>query len=358
MRPRPLVTYMTAKKNFAYGLVFTASHNPPQWNGLKVFASDGSLPLDEETRQIEQEANALDSTGVIAGVIKVELDTAMHSGRVRVVDYTNDYVDAVEALIDMQAIRAAGLSVLLDPMFGVGRITLQTILTEARCRVTTIHERHDPLFGGRSPAPDLKALTSLIAAVSEGDYDLGLAMDGDADRIAIVDTNGTFIPTNELLLLLYYYLRHVRGDRGGVARNLATTHLLDRLAAHFGETSHETPVGFKHLAAAMKEHDVLLAGESSGGLSIRGHILGKDGIFACALVVEMIARTEAQPGRHAGRYLRHHRAALQRRGQPARHAGHESPRAPQAGRGPARPGGRLSGAAPLHPRRLQILSRK
>ena len=285
--PTPLITYVTAEQNLAYGLVFTASHNPPQWNGLKVFASDGSLPLDEQTREIENEANALDS----ADVVKVELEIALQSGMVRRVDYTNAYVDAVEAQIDMQAIRDAGLSVLLDPMFGVGQITLQTILTEARCRVTTIHERHDPLFGGRSPAPDPTALTTLMNLMREGTYDLGLAMDGDADRIAIVDSHGVFIPTNELLLLLYYYLHQVRGQRGAVARNLATTHLLDRLAAHFGETCHETPVGFKHLAASMKEHDVLLAGESSGGLSIRGHILGKDGIFACALVVEMLART-------------------------------------------------------------------
>ncbi|MEA3334281.1 MAG: NTP transferase domain-containing protein [Chloroflexota bacterium] len=285
--PTPLITYATAEKNLAYGLVFTASHNPPQWNGLKVFASDGSLPLDEQTRQFENEANALDS----ADVVKVELEIALQSGMVRWADYTNAYVDAVEALIDMQAIRNAGLSVLLDPMFGVGQVTLQTILTEARCRVTTIHERHDPLFGGRSPAPDPRALTTLMSLVSGGPYDLGLAMDGDADRIAIVDSHGVHIPTNELLLLLYYYLHQVRGQRGGLTRNVATTHLLDRLAAHFGETSYETPVGFKHLAASMKAHDVLLAGESSGGLSIRGHILGKDGIFACALVVEMLART-------------------------------------------------------------------
>ena len=285
--PTPLITYVTAAQNFAYGLVFTASHNPPQWNGLKVFASDGSLPLDEQTREIENEANALNSNNVV----KVELEMALQSSMVRKMDYSNAYVDAVESHIDMQAIREAGLSVLLDPMFGVGQSTLQTILTEARCRVTTIHDRHDPLFGGRSPAPDPTALTTLINSMSEGKYDLGLAMDGDADRIAIVDSHGIFIPTNELLLLLYYYLHQVRGQRGAVTRNLATTHLLDRLAAHFGETCYETPVGFKHLAASMKEHDVLLAGESSGGLSIRGHILGKDGIFACALVVEMLART-------------------------------------------------------------------
>ncbi len=285
--PTPLLTYATAKENAAYGLIFTASHNPPQWNGLKVFASDGSLPLDEETRLIEQEANQLTA----ADVVQVDLAVARQSGLLQDVDYTNEYVDAVERLIDMQAIRAAGLRVVLDAMHGTGQLTLDIVLTEARCRVTTIHERHDPLFGGRNPAPDPQALTSLINTVREGNYALGLAMDGDADRIAIVDDQGRYVSTNELLLLLYYYLHEVRGERGGITRNLATTHLLDRLAAALGEPCYEVPVGFKHIAASMKEHGVLLAGESSGGLSIRGHILGKDGIFACALVVEMIART-------------------------------------------------------------------
>ncbi len=285
--PTPLVTYATAEKQFAYGLMFTASHNPAHWNGLKVFATDGSLPLDDETILITDEANALRPNEVV----KVELETALSSGMAQEVDYTNAYVDAVEALIDMQAIRDAGLRVVVDPMYGVGQVTLEIVLIEARCRVTTIHSRHDPLFGGRSPAPDSNKLDLLIQSVQETGYDLGLAMDGDADRIAIVDGKGNFITTNELLLLLYYYLHEVRGEVGGVTRNLATTHLLDRLAAHVGETCYEVPVGFKHLAASMKEYDVLLAGESSGGLSIRGHILGKDGIFACALVVEMMART-------------------------------------------------------------------
>lgn len=285
--PTPLVTYATARHNFAYGLMFTASHNPAQWNGLKVFASDGSLPLDDQTRVIADRANAL-SPGEVS---KVELDIALDNGMVQMVDYTNAYVDAVEALIDLDAIRDAGLRVAVDPMYGVGQVTLEIVLTEARCRLTTIHTRHDPLFGGRSPAPDRAELSQLISIVREGEYDLGLAMDGDADRIAIVDDRGAFISTNELLLLLYYYLHEIRGLSGGVTRNLATTHLLDRLAAHFGEQCHEVPVGFKHLADSMKRHNVLLAGESSGGLSIRGHILGKDGIFACALVVEMIAVT-------------------------------------------------------------------
>jgi len=285
--PTPLITYATAKEAAAYGLIFTASHNPPQWNGLKVFATDGSLPLDEETRAIENEANGLTAKEIV----KVEWEIAKKSGLVQEVDYTNAYVDAVEALIDLQAIREGGLRVVLDAMHGVGQVTLDIILTEARCRVDTIHARHDPLFGGRSPAPDAQQLNQLINIVREGNYDLGLAMDGDADRIAIIDKTGTYITTNELLLLVYYYLHEIRGERGGITRNLATTHLLDRLAAHFGEPHYEVPVGFKHIAASMKAHNVLLGGESSGGLTIRGHILGKDGIFACALVVEMLART-------------------------------------------------------------------
>jgi len=285
--PTPLITYATALVNAAYGLGFTASHNPPEWNGLKVFRGDGSLPLDDETRQIEAEANALR----FEDVVKIDLDLALEAGIVKRRDFTNAYVDAVEALIDLDAIREAGLKVIVDPMYGVGQLTMGIILTEARCRVTFINERHDPLFGGRSPAPNLDALRMLVTHVRNEGYDLGLATDGDADRIAIVDEQGEYVTVNDILLLLYWYLRAVRGERGGVVRNLATTHLLDRLAAHFGEPCYETPVGFKHITAAMVEHNALLGGESSGGLTIRGHILGKDGIFAAALVVEMLART-------------------------------------------------------------------
>jgi phosphomannomutase len=138
----------------------------------------------------------------------------------------------------------------------------------------------------------MKALGMLIATIKDGRYDLGMATDGDADRIAIVDERGEYIDTNDVLLLLYYYLHETRGLRGDVVRNLATTHLLDRLAAHFGETCHETPVGFKYIISAMQQHDALLGGESSGGLTVRGHILGKDGILAAGLMVEMLALTK------------------------------------------------------------------
>ena len=148
--PTPLINYATAVKGSAYGLAFTASHNPPEWNGLKVFNGDGSLLQDEITREIEKETNALTPREVV----KLDLDVADASGIVQKQDFTNQYVDAIEALVDMAAIRNAGLRVIVDPMYGVGQLTLGTVLTEARCRVTFIHERHNPLFGGRSPAPN------------------------------------------------------------------------------------------------------------------------------------------------------------------------------------------------------------
>lgn len=285
--PTPLITYATAQRGSAYGLAFTASHNPPEWNGLKVFRGDGSLLLDHETRAIEASTNALS----VEDVMRAGLDGAVAAGTVERRDYTNEYVDAVERLIDLQAIRKAALKLIVDPMYGVGQLTLGIVLTEARCRVTFIHERHNPLFGGRSPAPNADALRLLSSSMRDDGYDLGLAMDGDADRIAIVDERGEYVPVNDLLLLLYWYLHEIRGARGGAVRNLATTHMLDRLARRLGEECYEVPVGFKHVVDAMVQHDALLGGESSGGLTIRGHILGKDGIFACALVVEMLAKT-------------------------------------------------------------------
>ncbi|MDR1512979.1 MAG: phosphoglucomutase/phosphomannomutase family protein, partial [Propionibacteriaceae bacterium] len=286
--PTPLVTFAAPHLHAAYGLVFTASHNPPKWNGLKVFRADGSLPLKDETDRYEQEANALTQAEVVA----IDLDVARRASLVEDVDLTAAYVDAVEQIVDVQAMRQkAGLRVLVDPMYGTSQLTLGMILSDARCRTEFIHERHNPLFGGHSPAPDPEALQTLIQMMKSGSYDIGMATDGDADRIAIVDEHGTYISTNDLLLLVYWYLHEVRGERGGVVRNLATTHLLDRLADRFGEAHLEVPVGFKHITKGMAEIDAVLGGESSGGLTIRGHILGKDGIFACALVVEMLART-------------------------------------------------------------------
>ncbi len=287
--PTPLVTFAAPHLGAAYGVIITSSHNPPEWNGMKVFRADGSLPLDEETDRFQDEANALG----VDDVITLDLDLARRSGMVVERSLTNPYVDAIESVVDVDAARDADLHVIVDPMYGTSQLTLGMVLNDMRVRTEFIHAAHNPLFGGVAPAPDLERLSALISMITGGGgrYDLGLATDGDSDRIGIVDETGEYVSTNDLLLLLYWYLHEVRGEAGGVVRNLATTHLLDRLAAHFGEQSYECRVGFKYVTAGMDEIGAVLGGESSGGLTIRGWIKGKDGIFACALVVEMLART-------------------------------------------------------------------
>lgn len=287
--PTPLVTFAAPYLGAAYGVIVTSSHNPPEWNGMKVFRQDGSLPLDDETDRYQDEANALS----VDDVITLDIDVARRAGVVVDRSLTDPYVDAIERIIDVEAVRGSDLQVIVDPMYGTSQLTLGTILSDMRVRSEFIHAAHNPLFGGIAPAPDLQRLSTLVTMIQQGGgrYDLGMATDGDSDRIGIVDETGEYISTNDLLLLLYWYLHEVRGEKGGVVRNLATTHLLDRLAAHFGEESREVKVGFKHVTAGMEEIGAVLGGESSGGLTIRGWILGKDGIFACALVAEMLART-------------------------------------------------------------------
>lgn len=287
--PTPLVTFAAPHLGAAYGVIVTSSHNPPEWNGIKVFRQDGSLPLDDETDRYQDEANALS----VDDVVTLDIDLARKAGMVVDKNLTDPYVDAIERLVDVDVARGSNLRVVVDPMYGTSELTLGTILGDMRVRSEFIHSTHNPLFGGIAPAPDLERLQVLIEMIrsGRGRYDLGMATDGDSDRIGIVDENGDYVTTNDLLLVLYWYLHEVRGEKGGVVRNLATTHLLDRLAEHFGEKSYECKVGFKYVTAGMDEIGAVLGGESSGGLTIRGWILGKDGIFACALVVEMLART-------------------------------------------------------------------
>ena len=210
--PTPLVTFAAPYTESAYGVIITSSHNPPNWNGVKVFRADGSLPLDAETDRYQDEANSLR----VEDVATLDLDLARAAGVIDETPLTGPYIDAIEQIIDWELVRGSDLRVAVDPMYGT---------------------------------------------------------------------------SNELLLLIYWYLHDYKGEKGGVVRNVATTHLLDRLADHFGEEHRECKVGFKHVTAGMQEIDAVLGGESSGGLTVRGWILGKDGIFACALVAEILART-------------------------------------------------------------------
>jgi len=283
--PTPLIMFEVMKEKVSYGLMITASHNPAEYNGVKVFTFGGRDANEEVTDQIEAQIAGIGKTEIKS----MEYSRAIDSGFIKLIDPQNEYIDSILSVIDIEPIKQRHLNVLLDPMFGVSKTTLQTILLTCRCNVEVIHDRHDTLFGGRLPAPNSSTLAHLSQMVVQGRYDLGIATDGDADRIGLIDANGTFIHPNDILVLLYYYLHEFKGWKGAAVRNVATTHCLDAMAACFGEKCYEVPVGFKYISSEMEETDALIGGESSGGLTVRGHIRGKDGVYAGALLVEMLS---------------------------------------------------------------------
>ena len=285
--PTPLIMYYVMKYGFDYGMMITASHNPALYNGIKVFTKEGRDADEIQTKDMENYISDIGPGEVYA----VDYEEGKKLGFIEEIYPLNEYLDAIIEAVDMKAIRDAGLKVVVDPMYGVSETSLKTILLTARCEVATIHDRHDTLFGRKMPAPTASTLHSLQNTVVEKQYDVGIATDGDADRIGIIDDKGNFLHPNEILVLLYYYLVKFKGWRGPVVRNIATTHMLDKVAETFGEKCYEVPVGFKHISAKMKESSAIIGGESSGGLTVHGHINGKDGIYAAMLLVEMLAVT-------------------------------------------------------------------
>lgn len=285
--PTPLIMYYVMKHDFPYGMMVTASHNPAIYNGIKVFTEGGRDADELQTKDIEEYAADIEPRQVKT----VDYETGKANGYIEEIYPLNEYLDNIIESADMEAIKQAELKVALDPMYGVSETSLKTILLTARCEVSTIHERHDTLFGGKLPAPSATTLHSLQRTVLDRKFDIGIATDGDADRIGVIDDKGQFLHPNDILVLLYYYLVKYKGWHGSVVRNIATTHMLDKIAEQFGEKCYEVPVGFKHISAKMQSTGAILGGESSGGLTVRGHINGKDGIYAAVLLVEMIAVT-------------------------------------------------------------------
>lgn len=283
--PTPLIMYEVMKENAAYGMAVTASHNPAEYNGVKIFTKGGRDATEEVTDDIEAQIPLISKNHITS----MDYSKALAAGLIEVINPQNSYIDSILKIIDSEAIKSRNLKILLDPMYGVSKTTLQTILLTCRCNVDVIHDRHDTLFGGRLPSPNSSTLTHLSQLVVQGGYDMGIATDGDADRIGLIDSSGTFIHPNDILVLLYFYLHEFKGWKGDVVRNIATTHCLDKMAEAFGESCHEVPVGFKHISSKMAEKDALIGGESSGGLTVRGHIRGKDGVYAGSLLVEMLS---------------------------------------------------------------------
>ena len=285
--PTPQVMFTVRHLGLPYGAMITASHNPAIYNGIKLFTHGGRDAEVSFTDSIQEQANALDPEGIR----EIPFEQALAEGKIRFIDPRDDYLDSIMAQIDLEAIRRRRPRIVLDPMFGVSLTGLQTILYTARCDVDVINDRHDAFFGRHLPAPNPDTLMDLQMAVREHNADLGIATDGDADQLGVIDEQGRYVSANEILALLYNYLLEVRGWRGAVVRNIATSHLLDRIAKAWGQTCVEVPVGFKHISAGMETYDAIIGGESSGGLTVRGHILGKDGLYAASLLIEMISKT-------------------------------------------------------------------
>ena len=288
--PTPLVMHTVKDKCLHYGIEVTASHNPASYNGIKLFVDEGRDADVETTSKLEKLINEIDN------VEFADFDKCVADGSVEYLKNPfNKFIDDIIDLIDMDALRERGLRVLFDTMHGSGTYPLQVILYTARCTLDTINLNKDAYFGGEMPAPTEQTLGLLKDMVIKGDYDFGIAMDGDGDRLGIIDCTGRYIDANEILCMLYYYLVKFKGWKGPVVRNLATTHMLDKIAESFGEKCYEVPVGFKYISSKIDEVDAVLGGESSGGLTVRGHIHGKDSVYAASLFAEMVSVVGKSP---------------------------------------------------------------
>ena len=275
--PTPTISHAIRGKNAAGGINFTASHNPPEYQGIKFSTADGAPALPEITQRIEAiiaEGSALDDAA---------------GGSIENFDPRPAYLDDLQTKIRFEEIAAAGGRYAYDPLWGTGRGYLDKALRDHGLEVETLHDWRDVTFGGKSPEPGESQMAEIRELVIRKGLTLGLATDGDGDRFGVIDGNGEMITPNQLVALLTDYLAESRGWTQGVARSVATSQLVDRVAKDRGLKLYETPVGFKFIGELINNDQIILGGEESAGLSIRGHYPEKDGILACLLAAEAVA---------------------------------------------------------------------
>jgi phosphoglucomutase len=281
--PTPAIAYAVIREHADGAINFTASHNPPQYNGIKFSTPDGAPALPEVTQRIEAEISAFDSN--IGNSPQTASKAAAQS-----LDPRAPYLARLREIIDFKVIQRAGLRVVYDPLWGAARGYPDALLRDAGVEVASVHDYRDVLFGGHAPEPDDHLLENLREKMRATKAHIGIATDGDADRFGIVDEDGTFVQPNYIIALLFDYLVESRGWKNGVVKSVATTNMINALAQRHGVELHETPVGFKYIGELIKQDKVAIGGEESAGLSIRHHVPEKDGILAGLLCCEMVAR--------------------------------------------------------------------
>jgi phosphoglucomutase len=280
--PTPAIAYAVMREGTEGAINFTASHNPPEYNGIKFSTPDGAPALPEVTKRIEAEVAAFD-TERRNGQPKAAVSPQS-------LDVKPSYLARLNEVIDFGVIKKAGLRVVYDPLWGAARGYPDSLLRDAGVQVATVHDSRDVLFGGHAPEPDDHLLNALREKMRDTKAHIGIATDGDADRFGIVDQDGSFLQPNYVIALLFDYLVETRGWKNGVAKSVATTNLINALAKHHGVELHETPVGFKYIGELIKADKIAIGGEESAGLSIRYHVPEKDGVLAGLLCCEMVAR--------------------------------------------------------------------
>jgi len=280
--PTPTLAFAAQNEPTAGALQFTASHNPPEYCGIKYLTHFGGPATNDVTARIA--AHIKDRSTFVAK--EQEAPTT--------VDFKAPYVEAISKLVDLSRIGSAKLRVGYDALYSTSRGYVDGILEKHGVEVKVLHNWRDTTFGGGMPEPKKEYLKDLMSLVKTHQLDVGLATDGDADRFGVIDEKGDFLTPNQLLCLLTRHLVVNRGSRGAIVRTVGTTHMLDKLAKRYGLEVIETPVGFKYIGEQMRNRDVLIGGEDSGGVSIKGHIPEKDGILANLLVLEMMA-VESKP---------------------------------------------------------------
>jgi len=281
--PTPAFAHAVVHNNADGVINFTASHNPPEYNGIKFSTPDGCPALPEVTKKIEAEIVAGDNSPSVTSASKTFLTKAE-------LDPKPAYLKRLGEVVDLKVIGKSGLRVAFDPMWGSARGYSDELLRSAGLQVATVHDNRDVLFGGHAPEPDDHLLEDLRKKMRETGAQIGIATDGDADRFGIVDADGTFLQPNYVIAILFDYLVESRGWKNGVAKSVATTNLINALAQVHGVELHETPVGFKYIGELIMQDKIAIGGEESAGLSIRHHVPEKDGLLAGLLCCEAVAR--------------------------------------------------------------------